>query len=79
MVSLHLNFCFHSKYCLYGCISTSQLKNSSMERTVVSHLDPLGPVHKGPLLGVRVGAVHAVEGVALAEQVLLVQILSREV
>ena len=50
-----------------------------MERAVVSHLDPLGPVDQGPLLGVRVGAVHAVEGVALAEQVLLVQILSREV
>ena len=40
--------------------------------------DPLRPVHQGPEL-VIVGPVHAVEGVALAEEVLLVQTLSREI
>ena len=42
----------------------------------VAHLDPLGPVDEG-VLPVLVGAVDQVEGVALAEQVLLVQVLGR--
>ena len=42
----------------------------------VAHLDPLGPVDEG-VLPVQVGAVDQVEGVALAEQVLLVQVLGR--
>ena len=36
--------------------------------------DPLGPVHQGPGL-VLIGPVDAVEGVALTEQILLVQAL----
>ena len=40
--------------------------------------DPLRPVDQGPSL-VIIGPVDAVEGVALAEQILLVQALSRQI
>ena len=40
----------------------------------ISHLDPLGPVHQG-LGAIRVGPEDGEEGVALAEEVFLVQVL----